>query len=84
MIELDFFNLTNFDRQAPQKCLTDALEKFRRGARITDSELAMLIKFYQALEGLCSAMGPSFQLQRRHAELELAALERFMENRKRR
>lgn len=82
MINLDFFNLTDFDRQRVQYPVKDALAKFRAGDAINDDELKNLIKFFQALEGLCAALGEPFRHQRIYADGELSMLERFKSSRK--
>ena len=82
MIDLNFFNLTNFGAQRIQQHVKDALVKFERGDSIDNDELKNLIKFFQALEGLCAAMGPTFELQRRHAGNKLYTLEGFQRSRK--
>jgi len=82
MIELDFFNLTNFNRQRIQRQVMDALAKFDKGDAVDDDELKDLINFFQALEGLCAAMGPTYELVCRNADNKLRTLEGFQRSRK--
>lgn len=82
MINLNFFNLTNYGAQRIQQHAKDALVKFDRGDSIDDDELKNLIKFFQALEGLCAAMGPTYNLARRDAGDKLHVLEGFKRSRK--
>jgi hypothetical protein len=83
MIRLDIFNATGFGRQRAQQHLLDAIKKFENGDGIDDGELKMLIKFYEAAEGIIHTLGKFHELSRRDVDQKLYTLHRFRDSRKR-